>query len=207
MDLYFAPLSCSLASRIALYESGQSARFHQVVLSTKRLSTGEDYWAINPKGQVPALRTDDGRFLTEGPAILQFIADRAPDSGLAPAPGSFERYELAQWLNYIGSELHKHVYYTIFNPTIPQEAKAHAREQALPPRYALLSKHLADRAFLLGERFTVADAYLLTTLNWAAPAGVDLSQWPVLAAYHQRLCARPAVGRALGEELALRSAA
>lgn len=206
MDLYFAPLSCSLATRIALYESDQPAHFHQVVLSTKRTTSGEDYLAINPKGQVPALRTDDGRFLTEGPAILQYVADRAPASGLAPAAGSFERYEVQQWLNYVGTEVHKQVFYTMFNPTIPAEAKAYAREQALPARYDFLSRHLDGRAFLVGDRFTVADAYLVTTLNWAAPAGVDLSRWPVLAAYRERLCARPAVGRALAEELALRAA-
>lgn len=207
MDLYFAPLSCSMATRIALYESGQDATYHQVVLGTKRTTAGDDYLAINPKGQVPALKTDDGRFLTEGAAILQYVADRAPASGLAPAAGTFERYEVQQWLSYIGSEVHKQVFYLMFNPATPAEAKVWAREQALPPRYDYLSRHLEGRTFLVGERFTVADAYLVTTLNWAAPAGVDLSRWPVLAAYRDRLCTRPAVGRALSEELALRSAA
>lgn len=207
MDLYFAPLSCSLATRIALYESGQAANFYQVLLATRRTTAGEDYLAINPKGQVPALRTDEGRFLTEGAAILQYVADLAPASGLAPAAGSFERYELQQWLNYIASEIHKQVFFTIFNPAIPPEAKTFARDTALPTQYDYLSRHLQDRQFLLGEIFTVADAYLVTTLNWAAPAGVDLARWPVLAAYRERLCARPAVGRALSEELALRSAA
>lgn len=207
MDLYFSPMTCSLATRIALYESGQEARYHQVVLATKHTVAGDDYLAINPKGQVPALRTDDGRFLTEGPAILQYVADQAPNSGLAPPAGSFERYELQQWLNYIGSEIHKQVYYAIFSPVSPPEAVAHARDQVLPPRYDYLSKHLDGRAFLLGERFTVADAYLVTTLNWAAGAGVELSRWPVLAAYRERLLTRPALGRALGDELALRKAA
>ena len=206
MDLYFAPLSCSLATRIALYQSGQAANFHQVMLATKRTAAGDDYLAITPQRQVPALRTAEGRFLTEGAAILQYVADQAPASGLAPAAGSFERYELQQWLNYIGSELHKQVFYAIFSPT-PPEAKAHARDVVLPGKYDYLSRHLQDREFLLGKSFTVADAYLVTTLNWAAPAGVDLGKWPVLAAYRERLCSRPAVGRAIGEEMALRSAA
>lgn len=206
MDLYFAPLACSLATRIALHESAQDARFHEVVLSTKRTRAGEDYLALNPKGQVPALRTAEGRFLTEGAAILQYVADRAPASGLAPTAGTFERYELQQWLSYIGSEIHKQVFYAIFNPASPPEAKAYARDVALPGKYAFLSSHLEGREFLLGDRFTVADAYLVTTLNWAAPAGADLSHWPVLKAYHARQCQRPAVARAIGEEMALRNA-
>ena len=206
MDLYFAPLACSLATRIALHESAQDARFHEVVLSTKRTRAGEDYLALNPKGQVPALRTPEGRFLTEGAAILQYVADRAPASGLAPAAGTFERYELQQWLSYIGSEIHKQVFYSIFNPTSPPEAKAYARDVALPSKYAFLSSYLEGREFLLGDRFTVADAYLVTTLNWAAPAGADLSRWPVLKAYHARQCQRPAVARAIAEEMALQNA-
>lgn len=204
MDLYFAPLSCSLATRIALYESGQPAGFHQVTLASKTLTAdGADYLAINPKGQVPALRTDDGQILTEGPAILQYVADRKPEAGLAPPAGSFERAQLQQWLNYIGSEIHKAVFYMCFNPASPPEVKAFVKDTLLPARYAFLSKHLEGREYLL-DRFTVADAYLVTTLNWAAPAGIDLSQWPVLQAYHARHVQRPAVARAMGEELALR---
>lgn len=207
MDLYFAPLSCSLATRIALYESGQPAGFHQVVLSTKRTTAGADYLAVNPKGQVPALVCDDGEILTEGVAILQYVADRAPESGLAPPAGDFARYRLQQWLNYIASEVHKQVFYTLFNPTIPVEAKAFAREVALPARFDHLSAHLKDRAYLVGDRFTVADAYLVTALNWAAPGGVDLKRWPVLADWHAVQLQRPAVARAVGEEFALRAAA
>jgi glutathione S-transferase len=204
MDLYFAPLSCSLATRIALYESGQPAGFHQVTLSTKTLvADGSDYLAINPKGQVPALRTDDGHILTEGPAILQYVADQKPEAGLAPPAGSFERARLQQWLNYIGSEIHKAIFYMCFNPLSPPEVKSFVKATLLPARYAFLSKHLEGRDFLLDD-FSVADAYLVTTLNWAAPAGIDLSQWPVLAAYHARLTQRPAIARAIGEELALR---
>jgi glutathione S-transferase len=205
MDLYFAPLSCSLASRIALYEAGIPANFHQVTLMTKTLADGRDYLAVNPKGQVPALRLAGGEILTEGPAVLQYIADQAPAGTLAPAAGSPARYKLQQWLNYISTEVHKAVFYAIFNPASPPEAKAFARDVLLPQRYAFLSDHLKDRDHLL-DSFTVADAYLVTTLNWAKPAGVDLAQWPVLAAYHQRMTARPAVAKAIGEELALRAA-
>jgi glutathione S-transferase len=204
MDLYFAPLSCSLATRIAIYEAGLPAQFHQVTLATKTLADGRDYLAINPKGQVPALATDAGDILTEGPAVLQYVADLAPGSGLAPAAGSLERTRLQQWLNYIATEIHKGVFYFLFNPASPPEARAFVREQLLPARYDHLSAHLQGREYLL-EGFTVADAYLFTTLNWAAPGGVDLAKWPVLAAYHGRIAARPAAGRALGEELALRA--
>lgn len=200
MDLYFAPLSCSMATRIALYESGLDANFHQVVLTTKQTTDGADYLAVNPKGQVPAMLTPDG-LLTEGPAVLQYVADRAPAARLAPPAGTRARYLLQQWLNYIATEIHKGVFYLIFNPAVPAEAKVFARE-AVVPRYRFLSEHLADRPFLLDE-FSVADAYLVTTLGWAAPAGIDLAAWPVLAQYAQRLRERPAVARAMQEELAL----
>lgn len=205
MELYFAPLSCSMASRIALYEAGLDAKFFQVTLSTKTLSDGRDYLQINPKGQVPALKLDDGDILTEGPAVLQYIADQVPAGKLAPAHGTRARYKLQQWLNYISTEVHKALFYTMFNPASPPEAKAFARDVLLPARYEHLSRHLKDREFLL-DTFTVADAYLVTTLNWAKPAGVDLAKWPVLAAYAQRIAARPAVAKAIGEELALRAA-
>lgn len=207
MDLYFAPLSCSLATRIALYESGQAAHFHEVLLSTKQTRSGADYLAINPKGQVPALVCDDGEILTEGAAVLQYVADRAPASELAPPAGTFARYRLQQWLNYIASEVHKQVFYMLFNPAVPADAKAFARDIALPARFDHLSAHLKDRACLVGDRFTVADAYLVTALNWTAPAGVDLRRWPVLADWQAEQLKRPAVARAIGEEFALRAAA
>ncbi len=204
MELYFAPLSCSLATRIALYETEQPAGFHQVTLSSKRLTASDaDYLAINPTGQVPALRTEIGDILTEGPAVLQYVADRDPAQRLAPPAGSFERAKLQQWLNYISSEVHKAIFYMIFNPASPAEVKAFARDTLLPARYAHLSRHLEGRDWLLDE-FSVADCYLVTTLNWAAPAGIDLAAWPVLKAYHARATQRPAVARAIGEELALR---
>lgn len=200
MKLYFAPLSCSLATRIAIYEADLSAEFHQVVLSTKRTVGGEDYLLVNPKGQVPTLVTDEG-LLTEGPAVLQYVADRNPAARLAPPAGTRERYLLQQWLNYISTEIHKGVYYLLFNPAVPNEAKQFARD-SIPAKYRYLSEHLTGRSFLLDE-FSVADAYLVTTLGWAQPGGVDLSAWPVLIKYADALRQRPAVQRALSEELAL----
>lgn len=202
MQLYFAPLSCSMATRITIYEAGLDAGFHQVELSTKRLvADGRDYREINPKGQVPALVTDGGDILTEGAAVLQYVADLKPEAGLAPPAGTLARYRLQQWLSFIGTELHKGVFYLLFNPASPDAARAFARE-LVRPRYDHLSAHLDGREFLL-DSFTVADAYLVTSLGWAAPGGIDLAGWPVLAAYAERLRQRPAVARALGEELAL----
>lgn len=206
MRLYFAPLSCSMATRIALYESGQNAEFIAVDLATKRLPDGSDYLAINPKGQVPALWIDAGTILTEGPAVLQYVADQVPEAGLAPAYGTIERARLQQWLNYIATEIHKAVFYLLFNPASPEAAKAFARG-IVASRYDFVSRHLADRDFLVGSQFTVADAYLVTSLNWAAPGGIDLSRWPVLEAYRTRMVERPAVARAFGEEMAIRERA
>lgn len=205
LELYFAPLSCSLATRISAYEAGLPLAAHEVRLSDKTLvADGADYLAINPKGQVPALRLESGDILTEGPAVLQYVADLAPASGLAPPAGTLSRYRLQQWLNYISTEVHKAVFYALFNPATPPEGKAFARDVLAPTRYDHLSAHLSDREFLL-DGFTVADAYLTTTLNWAAPGGIDLARWPVLVAYHGRMMQRPAVARAVGEEAALRA--
>ena len=206
MDLYFAPLSCSLASRIALYEAGIDAGFHQVTLATKTLPDGSDYRSVNPKGQVPALRTGDGAILTEGPAVLQYIADRVPDARLAPPTGTFARAQLQQWLNYISTELHKAVFYMMFRPDTPQEMKAFARNVLLPERLAYLQTHLSGRDTLL-DTFSVADAYLVTVLGWAKIVGVDLAAYPAVAAYDARMLARPALARAVKEEAALRAVA
>jgi glutathione S-transferase len=199
MELFFAPLSCSMATRIALYESGQDAKLTQVTLSNKTTADGRDYWGINPTGQVPALLTDDMGILAEGPAVLQYVADRVPASGLAPAAGTHERYKLQQWLNYVSTEVHKAVFAQIFNPAVPPEAKDYARK-IVAQRYDRLSKHLDGRAFLL-DQFTVADAYLVTTLGWADPAGIDLKPWPVLVDYRDRLRQRPSVAKAIAEEM------
>jgi glutathione S-transferase len=173
-------------------------------MATKQTEDGRDYLAINPKGQVPALVTDAGEVLTEGPAVLQYVADLAPESGLAPPAGTLERSRLHQWLNYISSELHKAVYFMLFKPDIPDAMRDYARG-SVGAKYDLLSAHLAGRDYLVGDQFTVADAYLVTTLGWAQPAGIDLTPWPVLTAYRDRILTRPAVGRAFADEAALLS--
>lgn len=205
MDLYFAPLACSLASRIALYEAGLDAQFIEVGLAAKQLKSGADYRAINPKGQVPALKLETGEVLTEGPAILQYIADLAPTSRLAPPAGTLERVRLQSWLSTIGSEIHKGIFYLLFNPAVPPEAKAFAKSQ-LPAKYDQLNRHLEGRTWLQ-EDFSVADAYLVVTLGWANAIGVDLAPWPNLASYRDRALQRPAVAKAFAEEMALRAAA
>jgi glutathione S-transferase len=203
MELYSAPLSCSLAAHTALIEAGIDATYHYVVLATKKTADGADYLAVAPKGQVPALRLDDGEVLTEGPAVLQWIADQAPASGLAPAAGTMARYRLQEWLNFLSTELHKQVFAAIFNPASPPEAKAFARSLA-PVKFRHPEARLADRPFLMGDAFTVADAYLTTILTWCDPAGIPLDAFPNLVAYRNRNLARPSMAKALGEELAAR---
>lgn len=200
MDLYFAPLACSMATRIALYEAGAEARFDLVDLKTKRAADGSDFLAVNAMGQVPVLRTDAGELLTENPVVLQYVADQYPKSGLAPQ-GGLERYRLQQWLNFITSELHKLVFTLLLDRKSPEGAKAFAREKA-GPRFAHLNNHLDGRDYLL-DNFTVADAYLVTVLNWARPTGIDLAKWPAVEAYYRRTIKRPSVARAIAEEFAL----
>lgn len=206
MKLYFAPLACSLACRIALDEARLAADFEEVVLSTKTMKRdGSDFRAINPKGQVPALVRDDGSLLTEGVVVLQWIADQAPERGLAPPPGSEARLALQAWLNMIAGELHAGGFVPQMHPAAPPEARAFARLR-IGERYALVAAHLAGRDWLM-DRFTVADAYLLAVLNWTEHAGMDLNDWPVLAAWRARVRQRPSVARAMATELALRQAA
>jgi glutathione S-transferase len=200
MNLYFAPMACSLATRMALYEAGAEAQFTCVDTRSKRVEDGSDFLAVNPMGQVPALRTEEGFVLTENTAVLQYVADRFPEAGLAPSAGP-ERARLQQWLGFIGTELHKALFVPLLDPKAPAEVKAYARDKAAL-RLGVLQEHLATRAFLL-DRFSIADAYLATVLNWAQFSGVDLSAWPAVAAYHQRMMKRPAVAKAVGEEVAL----
>ncbi|MBS2034636.1 glutathione S-transferase family protein [bacterium] len=205
MKLFFSPMTCSLATRIALCEAGLDGQvdFQRVDLHTRTLADGSSYLDISPKGAVAALQTEDGQLLTENAAILQYVADRAPASGLAPAAGSFERYRLQEWLSFVGTELHKHVFYSIFNPFSPEASRDYARSQAAPPRFAHLEQHLKLQAFLVGNQFTVADAYLVTVLNWVERAGLSLEPWPAVAAYRERLRQRPAVARAMQSEMAM----
>jgi glutathione S-transferase len=200
MELYFAPLACSLATRIALYEAGAEAEFTRVDTKTKRVADGSDFLAVNAMGQVPVLRTDDGALLTENPAVLQYVADRYPQSGLAPQ-GGFERYGLQQWLNFITSELHKVVFIPLLDAKAPEGAKAFAREKA-GPRLAYLNDYLDGKDYLL-DGFTVADAYLVTVLNWAKPSGIELAEFPAIDAYVRRQHQRPSVAKAFAEELDL----
>jgi glutathione S-transferase len=200
MELYFSPLACSMATRIALYEAGGDAEYTQVDTKAKRLADGSDFLPVNAMGQVPVLRTDDGTLLTENPVILQYVADRHPGSGLAPQ-GGLARYDLQRWLNFITTELHKVVFIPLLDASAPEGAKAYARDKA-PLRFAYLEHHLEGRDYLL-DRFTVADAYLVTVLNWGRASGIDLTKWPSLLAYFKRMLDRPSVAKALGEELAL----
>lgn len=199
MDLYYSPLACSMASRIVLYETGLEARFVRVDTKAGRTSDGADYRAINPKGLVPALKTEDGEVLTENAAVLQYLGDLAPGAALAPA--GFDRYRLQQWLSFIGTELHKLVFNPLLNPRADEVQKAAAREAATS-RFQYLDDHLAGRDWLL-DAFSVADAYMAAVLNWAQFVNLDLSPYPNVVAYRDRLRERPAVARALGEEFAL----
>lgn len=200
MNLYFSPMACSLATRIAAYEAGGAVAFTQVDTQRKKVADGSDFFAVNPMGQVPALRLDDGSVLTENTAVLPYIADRFPAAGLLAASGD-ERARAQQWLGFIGTELHKALFVPLLDRQAPEAMKAYVREKA-DLRLGLLQKHLDGREFVL-DRFTVVDAYLTTVLNWAAYAGVDLAAWPAVQAYHQRMLKRPAVARAVGEEFAL----
>src|SRR5579864_1998652 len=201
MDLYFAPLACSLATRIALYEAGAQAGFIQVDTKRKRLRDGSDFYPVNALGQVPVLRTDEGWLLTENTAILPYVADQFPSAQLAPPAGTAERAKLQQWLGFISTELHKAVFVPLLDPQAPADVGDYTRRK-VALRLGVLQEHLDKREFLL-DRFTVADGYLFTVLNWAQYAGVDLSQWPAVDAYYRRVAQRPVVARALAEEVAL----
>ena len=202
MDLYFSPLACSMATRIALYEANSDASFLEVDPKTKRvLQDNSDFRAVNPLGLVPTLRTDDGVVLTENAAILQYVAERYPDANISAKTG-MERSRLQQWLCFIGTELHKGLFVTQLDPKAPAEAKAYALQKNLS-RLDYVNSHLENREFLL-DHFSVADAYLFTVLNWtqAVPA-IDLSKWPAIKAYADRIRQRPTVQKAAAEEFTL----
>ena len=198
MKLYYSPGACSLSPHIVLNELGLSYTLEKMDFATKKIANGVDYSTINSKGAVPTLELDDGRRLTEGPAIVQYLADLKPDSGLAPRAGSFERYQLMEILNYITSELHKG-FGPLFNPKISADWKA-AVLAGLDKKFDWLTDFLKGKTFLLGNTFTVADAYLFTVLGWSGHVGIDLSKWPVLTAYQARIAQRPKVQQALKEE-------
>lgn len=199
MKLYFSPLACSLATRIALYEAGAEASYVEVDPKTKRTEEGADFRAIHPLGLVPALEIEGGEILTENAAVLQLIAERFPDAELAPRD-PLGRARLQQWLCFIGTELHKAVYVPLLDEAAPAQVKAYALARA-DARLGWVAQRLEGREFLL-DRFSVADAYLFTVLTWSSVTPVDLKTWPALPAYHARLQARPSVARAFAEERA-----
>ncbi len=200
MKLYCSPGVCSLASHIILKELDLPISLVKVNLADKKTSSGEDYWAINKKGYVPALELDDGSILTEGVAILQYLADQKPEAELAPANGTLERYRLQEWLTFINSEIHKS-YSPLFNKSTPEQTLKTFHEK-LEKRHGFIAEHLATQEFLLGNKFTVADAYLFTTMTWAGFFNIDFSKWPALQAYQERIAALPSVQAARAAEKA-----
>ena len=198
MKLYFSPAACSLSPRIVLMEAGLPFTAEKVDIKSKKTASGADYFGINSKGAVPALELDDGQVLTEGVAIVQYLADLKPDSGLAPRNGTLERYRLMEILNYLASEVHKG-FSPLFHPATAPEARKNAVDN-LAKKFDWLSAKLADRKFLMGDTFTVADAYLFTLLRWTGLVQVDLTRWPVLTAYLARVHGRPKVQEALHAE-------
>jgi glutathione S-transferase len=198
MKLYYSPGACSLSPHIVLRETGIAFDLEQVDNREKKTKSGRDYWTVNPKGQVPVLELENGERLTEGPVIVQYVADQKPNSGLAPAVGTMERYRVQEWLNFVTSELHKS-FGPIFRPTTPDAYKAISKEN-LGKRFDWLNGQLAGRQYLMGDKFTIADAYLFTVLRWAARIDIDLSKWPNLKAYVDRVAARPKVQEALKAE-------
>jgi len=198
MKLYYSPGACSLSPHIVLREAGLA--FEPVMAPTKthKLQDGTDYYTINPLGYVPMLELDDGTRLREGPAIVQYIADQVPNKNLAPAAGTLPRYRLQEWLTFIGTEIHKS-FSPLFNPNMPEDGKKIYRER-LANRFDFLNKELAGKQYLMGDQFSVADAYLYTVTRWAKPMAIDLSAYPNLVAHNARVNARPAVQEALKAE-------
>jgi glutathione S-transferase len=202
MDLYFSPLACSMATRIALYEAGAPASFLEVDPRTKMVrNDGSNFLEVNPLGLVPTLRTDDGVLLTENAAILQYVADRFPQSQLGTHSG-MERSRLHQWLCFIGTELHKALFVPLLDRKAPAEAKSYALDKNIS-RLDYLDEYLKGREFLL-DHFSVADAYLFTIINWTmATPPIELAKWPAVKAYYERLRARPSIAKAIAEEFEL----
>ena len=204
MKLYYSPGACSLSPHIALLEAGLPYDLVKVDLRAKKTESGDDYLAVNPKGQVPALRLDSGELVTEGPVIVQMIADQAAGKNLAPSRDSAERYRLQEWLNFVTTELHKN-FSPLFNPAIPDEVKAFFKDRIMGKvKYA--DEKLAGRDYLMGKQFTVADGYLYTMLRWADGHKMDLSGLNNLMAFKARVAARPKVQEALTKEGLLKAA-
>ena len=198
MKLYYAPGACSLSPHIALHEAGLAHELVKVDLRAKKLENGDDFLKVNPKGQVPALALDSGEIVTEGPVIVQMIADQAPGKNLAPARDSAERYKLLEWLNFITTELHKNIG-PMFSPMLADDAKTFFKDRAMG-KFKLIDSQLAGKDYLMGKQFTVADGYLFVMLRWADGHKMDLSGLKNLMAYKDRIAARPNVQAALKME-------
>jgi len=198
MKLYYAPGACSLSPHIVTRELGIPVELKKVNTKDKTMEGGGDFWIVNARGYVPVLELDNGQVLTEGPAIVQYLADQKPDAGLAPKNGTFERYRLQEWLNFLTSEVHKQ-FSPLFKPNTPDDYKPIAK-QNIATRFDWLDKQLEGKDYLMGKQFTVADAYLFVLLNWTRPTQIDLSKWPNLGAYQKRVAARPKVKEALQAE-------
>jgi glutathione S-transferase len=195
MKLYYSPGACSLSPHIVSREAGIPLDMEKVNLAEHKTEKGEDYTKINPKGYVPALRLDDGSLLTEGPAIVQYLGDQKPGSGVVPAAGSMDRYHVQEWLTFIGTELHKR-FGMLFDKASSADAKESAKANIMK-RLAYLNDQLAGKQYLVGNNFTAADAYAFTVVNWTNFLGIDLKPYPQLVAYMQRVGGRPKVQEAL----------
>jgi len=198
MKLYYSPGACSLSPHIVVSETGINVELEKVNLAEHKTASGQDYMTINPKGYVPALQLDDGTVLTEGPAIVQYLADQKPASGLIPAAGAIDRYRVQEWLNFIGTELHKN-FGALFNKATPDATKETAKAN-ITKRLAYLNDRLAGKQYLMGSDFTVADASAFTIVNWTNFVSIDLKPYPNLAAYMARVAARPKVLETLKSE-------
>ena len=204
MKLYYSPGACSLSPHIALLEAGLPYDLVKVDLRAKKLENGDDFLKVNPKGQVPALALDSGELVTEGPVIIQMIADKAANKNLAPAHGSAERYKLLEWLNFITAELHKN-FGPMFSPVLNDEAKAFFKDRVMG-KFKYVDGALAGKDYVMGKEFTVADAYLFTMISWADRLKFDISGLPNLVAYKARVGARPKVLEALTKEGLMKAA-
>ncbi|MHB1236821.1 MAG: glutathione transferase GstA [Gallionella sp.] len=198
MKLYYSPGTCSLSAHIALHETGMPFEIDRLIKSTKMTVGGENFMQINPNGYVPTIKLDDGSILTECAVVLQYIADQKPGSGLAPKDGTMERYHLQEWLNFISSELHKS-FNPLFNKDMTEEVRTHARNH-LTKRLGHVETQLANRPYLTGDHFTVADAYLFVVLGWCKLVGFDLATFPNIQGYIARIATRPAVQAAMKAE-------
>ena len=198
MQLYFSPGACSLASHITVLEAGLTVDLKRADLKAKKLEDGSDYLAINSKGSVPALKLDNGQVLTEGVAIMQYLADQKPESGLAPKNGTLERYRVQEWLNYITSEVHKS-FSPLWNPALDPAVKTYASEN-LFKKLDWVNSQLVGKMYLTGDTFTIADAYLFTVVNWTNFLGIDMAKWPALKEFQARVAARPKVQEAMSAE-------